>query len=98
MAAEQGAFGFDDVANAISDKMVRRHPHVFGEASFADAEEQTLNWEAIKRAERAAAGEQDTSALAGLSRALPEWQRAVTLQSRAARPGFDWPEPAAAME
>ena len=93
MAGEQGAFGFDDVAAAISDKMVRRHPHVFGDASFADAEEQTINWEAIKRAERAAAGEQDQSALAGVSRGLPEWQRAVKLQSRAARTGFDWPGP-----
>jgi ATP diphosphatase len=93
MANEQGAFAFDDVATAISDKMVRRHPHVFGDASFADAAEQTLNWEAIKRAEREAAGEQDTSALAGISRGLPEWQRAVKLQSRAARTGFDWPGP-----
>jgi len=93
MANEQGAFAFDDVATAISDKMVRRHPHVFGDASFADAGEQTLNWEAIKRAERAAAGEEDHSALAGISRGLPEWQRAVKLQSRAARTGFDWPGP-----
>jgi ATP diphosphatase len=93
MANEQGAFAFDDVATAISDKMVRRHPHVFGDASFADAEEQTVNWEAIKRAERAAAGEEDASALAGISRGLPEWQRAVKLQSRAARTGFDWPGP-----
>ena len=91
MASEQGAFAFDDVAAAIGEKMVRRHPHVFGEARFADAQEQTLNWEAIKRAERAAAGEQDGSALAGVSRGLPEWQRAVKLQSRAARTGFDWP-------
>ena len=98
MAAEQGVFAFDDVANAISDKMVRRHPHVFAEASFADAEAQTVNWEAIKRAERAAAGEQDTSALAGISRGLPEWQRAVKLQSRAARTGFDWPGPEPVLE
>ena len=93
MAREQGAFGFDDVAAAISDKMLRRHPHVFGDASFADAEAQTLGWEAIKRAESEAAGEQDRSALAGISRGLPEWQRAVKLQSRAARTGFDWPGP-----
>ena len=93
MAREQGAFAFDDVATAISDKMVRRHPHVFGDASFADAEAQTANWEEIKRAERAAAGEADRSALAGISRGLPEWQRAVKLQSRAARTGFDWPGP-----
>ena len=93
MAAEQGAFGFDDVATAIADKMVRRHPHVFADARFADAREQTANWEQIKRAERAAAGEQDDSALAGISRGLPEWQRALKLQSRAARTGFDWPGP-----
>ena len=93
MAAEQGAFGFDDVANAICDKMERRHPHVFADASFSDASEQTTSWEQIKRDERAAAGEQDRSALAGISRGLPEWQRAVKLQSRAARAGFDWPGP-----
>ena len=91
MAQEQGAFAFDDVVTAICDKMIRRHPHVFGDASFADAEAQTVNWEAIKAAERKAAGEEDTSALAGVSRGLPEWQRAVKLQSRAARVGFDWP-------
>ncbi|WP_425478611.1 nucleoside triphosphate pyrophosphohydrolase [Luteimonas marina] len=94
MAQEQGAFAFADVVAAICDKMVRRHPHVFGDASFADADAQTANWEAIKRAEREAAGEQDDSALAGISRGLPEWQRAVKLQDRAARVGFDWPGPA----
>ncbi len=93
MAREQGAFSFADVVAAICDKMVRRHPHVFGDASFEDAEAQTRNWEAIKRAEREAAGERDVSALAGISRGLPEWQRAVKLQSRAARTGFDWPDP-----
>ena len=96
MAAEQGAFGFDDVVTAIADKMVRRHPHVFADARAADArpadaQEQTATWEQIKRAERAAAGELDDSALAGISRGLPEWQRALKLQSRAARTGFDWP-------
>ncbi len=94
MADEQGAFAFGDVVDAICDKMVRRHPHVFGDASFADAEAQTVNWEVIKAAERKAAGEEDTSALAGVSRGLPEWQRAVKLQSRAARVGFDWPDTA----
>lgn len=93
MADEQGAFGFDDVVEAICDKMVRRHPHVFGDARFDDAGQQTANWEAIKRAERDAAGERDRSALAGISRGLPEWQRALKLQSRAARAGFDWPGP-----
>lgn len=101
MAQEQGAFAFADVVAAISDKMLRRHPHVFGAStgagqavSFDDAQAQTLNWEAIKRAEREAAGERDDSALAGVSRGLPEWQRALKLQSRAARVGFDWPGPA----
>jgi ATP diphosphatase len=94
MAKEQGAFAFPDVVAAICDKMIRRHPHVFGDDSFEDAEAQTRNWEAIKQAERAAAGNADASALAGISRGLPEWQRAVKLQSRAARVGFDWPGPA----
>ncbi|MDR6673881.1 ATP diphosphatase [Xanthomonas translucens] len=93
MAREQGAFGFDDVVAAICDKMVRRHPHVFGDSQVADAEQQTLNWEQIKRDERAAAGKTDGSALAGIARGLPEWQRAVKLQARAARVGFDWPGP-----
>ncbi|MBB6599917.1 nucleoside triphosphate pyrophosphohydrolase [Luteimonas sp. MC1825] len=94
MASEQGAFGFDDVANAISEKMERRHPHVFGDATHDDAEGVLREWDAIKRAERAAAGDADTSALAGIARGLPEWQRATKLQHRAARVGFDWPGPA----
>lgn len=98
MANEQGAFAFGDVVAAICDKMVRRHPHVFGDANFEDAEAQTVNWEAIKQAERAASGKTDTSALSGISRGLPEWQRAVKLQSRAARVGFDWPGPAPVIE
>ncbi len=94
MAEEQGAFAFGDVVESINDKMVRRHPHVFGDASFADAEAQTANWEAIKREERASKGEGDASVLAGIARGLPEWQRAVKLQKRAATIGFDWPGPA----
>ncbi|MEI2456519.1 MULTISPECIES: nucleoside triphosphate pyrophosphohydrolase [Lysobacter] len=92
MAEEQGAFAFDDVVAAISDKMVRRHPHVFGDASFEDAEAQTVAWEEQKRREREASGEADTSVLAGIARGLPEWQRAVKLQKRAATVGFDWPD------
>src|SRR5690606_19673831 len=75
MASEQGAFGFDDVAAAISDKMVRRHPHVFGGGDRGDADGVRRNWEEIKRAERAESGDGDTSALAGIARGLPEWQR-----------------------
>ena len=93
MAQEQGAFDFGDVVAAICDKMTRRHPHVFAGATVEDAEAQTLEWEAQKKRERQAAGDADTSALAGVSRGMPEWQRAVKLQSRAARVGFDWPGP-----
>lgn len=91
MASEAGHFGFDGVVAAICDKMVRRHPHVFAEASVDDAQAQTLAWEEHKRAERHATGDHDPSALAGVARGLPEWQRAIKLQSRAARTGFDWP-------
>jgi ATP diphosphatase len=99
MAEEQGAFAFADVVAAISDKMERRHPHVFARstgsgqagATVEDAEAQTREWEEHKRREREASGDADTSALAGIARGLPEWQRAVKLQKRAARVGFDWP-------
>ncbi len=94
MASERGAFDFGDVVAAISAKMVRRHPHIFGDAQAADADAVLANWDEIKRSERVAKGELDDSALAGISRGLPEWQRAVKLQKRAARTGFDWPGPA----
>jgi nucleoside triphosphate diphosphatase len=92
MASEAGHFGFDDVVAAICTKMLRRHPHVFGEAAVADSAAQTVAWEEHKRAERSARGEEDTSALAGISRGMPEWQRALKLQKRAAAVGFDWPD------
>jgi nucleoside triphosphate diphosphatase len=93
MAEEQGAFAFDDVAEAICDKMVRRHPHVFAGLEVSGVEEQTALWEQGKQAERLAkGGEADHSALAGIARGLPEWQRAVKLQKRAATVGFDWPD------
>ncbi len=94
MASERGLFDFADVAHAISDKMIRRHPHVFGDVSYDDVEAQKAAWEAIKAEERAAKGEApDDSALAGVSRGLPEWKRAQKLQEKAARTGFDWPDP-----
>ena len=99
MAREQGSFEFGDVVAAISDKMTRRHPHVFGdEARRSNADSQLQHWEDLKRAERAARGESDASALAGISRGLPEWQRAVKLQHKAAKVGFDWPDPAPVLE
>ena len=92
MASEQGAFGFADVVAAISAKMLRRHPHVFSDAQADNAGQVLANWEQIKQRERAEAGNADTSALAGIARGLPEWQRAVKLQKRAARTGFTWPD------
>jgi len=93
MAEEGGHFAFADVVAAICDKMVRRHPHVFGEArAAADAEAQLADWENLKAGERAASGETDRSALAGIPRGMPEWQRALKLQKKAARVGFDWPD------
>ncbi|KLI99597.1 nucleoside triphosphate pyrophosphohydrolase [Luteimonas sp. FCS-9] len=98
MAQEQGAFAFDDVVAAIVGKMVRRHPHVFAQAQLDGAGAVARNWDAIKRAERAEAGDPDRSALAGIARGLPEWQRAIKLQNRAARTGFDWPGPAPVLD
>ncbi|WP_296252626.1 nucleoside triphosphate pyrophosphohydrolase [uncultured Stenotrophomonas sp.] len=92
MASEQGAFDFGDVVASISNKMIRRHPHIFADTEVSDSDEVLANWDEIKRSERAAKGEQDGSALAGISRGLPEWLRATKLQSRAARTGFDWPD------
>ena len=99
MAQEQDAFDFGDVVVAICDKMTRRHPHVFGdEERRSNADSQLQHWEALKRAEREAKGDADASALAGISRGLPEWQRAVKLQHKAAKVGFDWPGPAPVLE
>jgi nucleoside triphosphate diphosphatase len=93
MARERAAFDFDDVASAIGQKMIDRHPHVFGDARIADAEAQTSSWEARKAAERARKSNQaETSALEGVARALPALLRAEKLQKRAARVGFDWNE------
>jgi ATP diphosphatase len=93
MAEEAGAFTFEDVVNAISDKMIRRHPHVFGEDREArDAAGQTVAWEAQKAAERAARSPLPPSALDGVATGLPGLTRAVKLQRRAARVGFDWPD------
>jgi MazG family protein len=92
MAEEQGAFAFDDVAQAICDKMIRRHPHVFGEAAHRDSTEQTRAWEVIKaeeRAEKAAAAEK-ASLLDNVPVGLPALTRAVKLTKRAARVGFTW--------
>lgn len=89
MAEEEGHFNFADVIDAISDKMIRRHPHVFGDENYRDAEEQTIAWEEQKAKERAA--KKQKSILDGVTVGLPALTRAVKLQKRAARVGFDWP-------
>ena len=90
MAEERGWFCFDDVAAAITAKMVRRHPHVFGSAEIATGQAQAEAWEVQKTAERAARDQ--TGVLAGVAQALPGLARAAKLTSRAARVGFDWPD------
>ncbi len=90
MAQEVGLFDFDEVAAAINDKMIRRHPHVFGDAVQRDSAAQTVEWEAQKARERAA-GDKGDGVLADIPLALPAIKRAQKLQARAARVGFDWP-------
>ena len=94
MAEEAGHFAFDDVAGAIGDKMVSRHPHVFGDHEAATADDVKLTWEAQKEVERRAkAGNgEPLSALDGVTSALPALLRAEKLQKRAARVRFDWPD------
>jgi nucleoside triphosphate diphosphatase len=84
IAEEHGAFDISDVFKSISDKMIRRHPHIFGDSG------ETPGWEVLKAAERH--GYEDQSALAGVALALPALKRAEKLQKRAARVGFDWPD------
>jgi len=91
IAEEQGVFAFDDVASAIAEKMVRRHPHVFGDAQIASAAAQSEAWEAHKAAERQASGGHD-SVLDGVALAYPALLRAAKISRRAARIGFDWPD------
>jgi len=93
IAEEAGLFGFADVAERICEKMIRRHPHVFGDAAARDAAAQTEAWEASKQAERAASG-----ALAGIADNLPALSRALKITSRAGRVGFDWPDAEAVLE
>jgi ATP diphosphatase len=96
MAEEAGQFAFAEVARGIADKMVRRHPHVFGDAAARDSAAQTEAWETQKRAERAARAERGT--LSGIALGLPALTRAAKLTSRAGRVGFDWPDAGAVLD
>ncbi|MDU4961227.1 MAG: nucleoside triphosphate pyrophosphohydrolase [Sporomusaceae bacterium] len=91
MAEESGVFSMQDVVNTVTEKMVRRHPHVFGEISVRDAAEVVVNWDKIKQQEKR--GER-TSVLDGVPQGLPGLMAAYKLQAKAAKVGFDWPEAA----
>lgn len=89
IAVEEGEFEFHDVANGISDKLIRRHPHVFGEVTVNDAGEVLQNWDAIKKQEKKDA-DKKVSIVEGIPKHLPSLQKAHQVQKRAARAGFDW--------
>lgn len=89
IAAEEDVFGLEDVARAINEKLIRRHPHVFGDRAVNSAAEVLANWERLKDDEY---GEERTSTLAGVPAGLPALMRAQKLQAKAARVGFDWPD------
>ncbi|MGI8738131.1 MAG: nucleoside triphosphate pyrophosphohydrolase [Gammaproteobacteria bacterium] len=91
LAYEQNLFSFDRLAQAAGDKLVRRHPHVFGDTHYASEQARETAWEAEKARERAGGGKQQ-SALGGVTAALPALTRARKLQKRAANVGFDWPD------
>ncbi len=92
LASEAGAFGFDDVVAGISDKMVRRHPHVFGAAVFASPDERRRAWDTEKANERRTRQDRDSSVLAGIGHGMPALSRAAKLGRRASSAGFDWPD------
>ena len=94
LAQEKGAFAMDDVVDGICEKMVRRHPHVFGDENIANAQAQTVAWEEHKAREKARSGKVSSSVLDDIPLALPALTRAAKLGRRASKVGFDWPDPA----
>ncbi len=94
IASERGEFDAYDVCRRVYEKMVRRHPHVFGEASFEDARDLLRNWEDLKAAEKKAGGRENRkkSLLDGIPKDLPTIYRAYQMTAKAARVGFDWPD------
>ena len=94
LASERSAFDFDGVAAAVSDKLVHRHPHVFGDSQVKGTDAVLAQWDAIKRAEK---GEQDRHYLHGVGKGLPALMRAMKLQKKASKVGFDWPDEAGVM-
>ena len=97
LARENGDFTIDDVTNAINEKLVRRHPHIFGDTKADDAETVKANWDAIKAQEKAERGETLTSILSQMPAELPALAAALTISKRAAKVGFEWPDEAGVM-
>ncbi len=90
IATEQGLFNFDDVVQGVTQKMIRRHPHVFGDTHYVDEQQQKQDWENIKQSERSAQSAPAPHFFSGIAQALPALRRSQKLQQRAARVGFDW--------
>ncbi|MFZ5639761.1 MAG: nucleoside triphosphate pyrophosphohydrolase [Bacillota bacterium] len=98
IARESGYFDFNDIVQGISQKLIRRHPHVFGEVQVENSAQVSANWEQIKAGEKAARGEAPVSVLDGIPRGLPALAKAEKIQKKAAKVGFDWPDYRGAME
>ncbi|HEX8550134.1 MAG TPA: nucleoside triphosphate pyrophosphohydrolase [Abditibacteriaceae bacterium] len=92
IAKEEKRFDIVDVLNGISEKLIRRHPHVFGETVVADSGEVLRNWDAIKKQEKAERGVKETSVLDGVPDVLPSLTRALKISKKAAKVGFEWPD------
>ncbi|PWV65907.1 nucleoside triphosphate pyrophosphohydrolase [Plasticicumulans acidivorans] len=98
LASEEGVFSFNDVVQGLIDKLVRRHPHVFGDTQYADLAEQAADWERIKRDERHSQGQPSGGLLADVPLGMPGLTRAVKLTRKAARVGFDWDRAGAVLD
>ena len=97
VASEERGFDTADVARGITEKLIRRHPHVYGEVEVREAKQALRNWERIKKEEKRERGAEDTSALSGVPRSLPALLRAYRVGEKAANCGFDWPDSAGPM-
>ena len=95
LAEEAGRYSFDDVARVVSDKLVRRHPHVYGASTAVDSDSVLTQWDAIKREEK---GDEDQPYLHNTGKGLPSMLRALKLQKKAAKVGFDWPDDAGVID